>query len=110
MKTVSAIDRAHLNLIAALRALAAVAGKFHHHAPSHDDLKRRSCEVDARGAWYHAMESRLSEMLVIAGTGILLYSAGVLFHPTHPVSFVATDTLPGLTTSNTAPANGGFSP
>lgn len=82
MKTASAIDHARFALSAALQPPAAGAGQSHRRAPSHDEVERRPGEVDARGAWYHEVQSRCSEMLAIAGTGILLYSASLFLHPT----------------------------
>jgi hypothetical protein len=104
MKTASAIDDTRLALSAALQAPATGAGQSHRRAPSHDEVERRFGEVDTRGAWYLDVQSRCSEMLAIAGTGILLYSASLFLHPTREVCFPTTDTLPGLTTSAPSPA------
>lgn len=110
MKTASAIGRAGLTLNSALQAPAAAAGQSHRRAPSHAEVESRLGEMDLRGAWYHEVQSRCSEMLAIAGTGILLYSASLFLHPTGEVCFPTTNTLPGLTTSSPSPANGGFLP
>ncbi|MBV9998996.1 MAG: hypothetical protein JO015_07765 [Verrucomicrobia bacterium] len=110
MKTARTTGRTRINVTTALQRVAAGTGQSHRRVSSHDEVERRICRIDARGAGYHKIEARCSEMLAIAGTGILIYSASLFHHPICRVGFPTPDSLHELTASGPSPANGIFSP
>jgi hypothetical protein len=110
MKTTSATNPTSVTLNAVLQTPVQVQDHRIVLFPNHDKVELLLCTVNGRVTLRHEAQSLCSELLGIAGIGILLYSAGMFLHPSYQAGFPTTDALPALTTLDLSPENGELLP